>query len=40
MRKDGHSFFHKGSNKRWEGVLKGEWVAVYDSLTKNEFGAI
>ena len=37
--KDTGNFFHKGTNKRWEGVLTDEQVAAYDDLAKRELGA-
>ena len=36
--KDSSNFFHKGKNKRWQGVLTDEQVAAYDSLAQQELG--
>lgn len=36
--KDTSNFFHKGTNKRWQGVLTVEQIAAYDELAKQELG--
>ena len=36
--KDTSNFFHKGTNKRWQGVLTEGQVAAYDALARNELG--
>lgn len=36
--KDTSNFFHKGTNKRWQGVLTEEQVAAYDALAQRELG--
>lgn len=36
--KDVSNFFHKGTNKRWQGVLTDEQVQKYDVLAKQELG--
>ncbi|MDA1371356.1 MAG: sulfotransferase domain-containing protein [Proteobacteria bacterium] len=36
--KDTSNFFHKGTNKRWQGVLTDDQVAAYDTLALNELG--
>lgn len=36
--KDTSNFFHKGTNKRWQGVLTEEQVAAYDALARRELG--
>ena len=36
--KDTSNFFHKGINKRWQGVLSDEQVAAYDALAVGELG--
>ena len=37
--KDTSNFFHKGTNKRWEGVLSSEQIAAYDDVVKRECSA-
>ncbi|MEQ8312572.1 MAG: sulfotransferase domain-containing protein [Gammaproteobacteria bacterium] len=36
--KDSSNFFHKGTNKRWQGVLTDEQVHAYDELAQRELG--
>ena len=36
--KDTSNFFHKGTNKRWQGVLTDQQVAAYDQLAQRELG--
>ena len=36
--KDTSKFFHKGTNKRWQGVLTDEQVAAYDALAQRQLG--
>ena len=36
--KDSSNFFHKGSNKRWQGVLTDEQSEKYQQLAKRELG--
>ncbi len=37
--KDSGNFFHKGTNRRWQGVLRDDQIAAYDALTVRELGA-
>ena len=32
MWKDSKNFFHKGTNRRWEGVLSADQIRRYESL--------
>jgi len=36
--KDNSNFFHKGTNKRWQGILTEEQAAKYEDLAKRELG--
>ncbi|MCG8415898.1 MAG: sulfotransferase domain-containing protein [Pseudomonadales bacterium] len=36
--KDSSNFFHKGTNKRWQGVLGEEQIKAYDDLALRELG--
>ncbi|MCH2355350.1 MAG: sulfotransferase domain-containing protein [Pseudomonadales bacterium] len=36
--KDTSKFFHKDTNKRWQGVLTDEQVAAYDALAQRQLG--
>jgi hypothetical protein len=36
--KDTCKFFHKGTNKRWQGMLTDEQVAAYDALAQRQLG--
>ncbi|MEQ8953517.1 MAG: sulfotransferase domain-containing protein, partial [Gammaproteobacteria bacterium] len=36
--KDTRNFFHKGTSKRWQGVLTDEQVGAYDALALDELG--
>lgn len=36
--KDNSNFFHKGENKRWQGVLDESQVEAYDELAREELG--
>lgn len=36
--KDNSNFFHKGTNKRWLGVLRADQTAAYDALALRELG--
>jgi len=37
--KDTSNFFHKGTNKRWQGVLMDKQIAAYNSLAQAELGS-
>ena len=36
--KDNSNFFHKGTNKRWQGVLTEQQIKAYDELAVRELG--
>lgn len=36
--KDSSNFFHKGTNKRWQGVLSEEQIKAYDELALRKLG--
>ena len=36
--KDNSNFFHKGKNKRWQGVLTEQQIAAYDEMALNKLG--
>jgi len=37
--KDNSNFFHKGTNKRWQGVLSEAQIVAYSKLAERELGA-